>query len=84
VFVPILISLARQGPDLNAIQLVLPLTMATTFGYSLPSASGRMALISATGIVGSGDMIRIGVVMTVLSSLALVLLFYALVSMGLV
>ncbi|MFB0557773.1 MAG: DASS family sodium-coupled anion symporter [Candidatus Bathyarchaeia archaeon] len=76
VFVPILISLARQDPTLNAAQLVLPLTLATTFGYSLPSASGRMALISATGIVDRGDMLRFGIILTALSSVALAFLFY--------
>ena len=46
-FVPILIGLAKTDPSLNAVQLVLPVALATTFGYSLPSASGRMALIAA-------------------------------------
>jgi len=78
VFVPILISLAVQEPTLNAAQLVLPLTLATTFGYSLPSASGRMALISATGIVDSRDMLRFGIILTALSSVALAFLFYLL------
>ena len=49
VFVPILISIAMADPAYSATQLVLPVTLATTFGYSLPSASGRMALVSATG-----------------------------------
>jgi sodium-dependent dicarboxylate transporter 2/3/5 len=61
---------------------VVPLTLATTFGYSLPSASGRMALISATGIVERRDMIRYGLVVTVVSSLALTGLFYAINLLG--
>jgi sodium-dependent dicarboxylate transporter 2/3/5 len=84
VFVPILISLARQDPSLNAVQLVLPLTLATTFGYSLPSASGRMALISATGIVDGKEMIRLGIIITVISSIVLSLLFYVLTLGGFV
>lgn len=84
VFVPILISLARDNPSFNAPQLVLPLTLATTFGYALPSASGRMALISATGIVAPRDMIRFGMILTVLSSLVLVVLFYGLAVLGLI
>ena len=59
---PAPISIAGQNPSVDAIQLVVPLTLATTFGYSLPSASGRMALISATGIVERRDMIRYGLV----------------------
>jgi sodium-dependent dicarboxylate transporter 2/3/5 len=84
VFVPILINLARQDPSLNAVQLVLPLTLATTFGYSLPSASGRMALISATGIVDGKEMIRLGIILTVISSVVLSLLFYVLALGGFV
>lgn len=83
VFVPILISLAQSNPGLNAVQLVLPVTLATTFGYSLPSASGRMALIAATGIVNRTDMMRYGLVMTAVSSAVLAGFFYFLTSLGL-
>jgi len=78
VFVPIMIDLAAADPAFNSVRLVLPLTMATTFGYALPSASGRMALISATGIVESRDMLRYGMLMTVVSSVILIALFYLL------
>lgn len=84
VFVPVLISLTSEIPDLTPVQLVLPVTLATTFGYSLPSASGRMALIASTGMVDKGDMIRYGLIMTVVSSLALALLFYGGTLAGLV
>jgi len=79
IFVPLLLSLAETNPSLNALQLVLPATFATTFGYSLPSASGRMALIAATGIVDPKDMARCGVILTVISSLSLAFFFYGLV-----
>jgi len=78
VFVPIMIDLAAADPAFNSLRLVLPLTMATTFGYALPSASGRMALISATGIIESRDMIKYGMIMTVVSSVTLIALFYVL------
>jgi sodium-dependent dicarboxylate transporter 2/3/5 len=78
VFVPIMIDLAVSDPAFNSLRLVLPLTMATTFGYALPSASGRMALISATGIVESRDMRRYGMMMTFVSSVILIALFYLL------
>jgi sodium-dependent dicarboxylate transporter 2/3/5 len=78
VFVPILISLARVDPSVNTIQLVLPVTLATTFGYSLPSASGRMALIAASGIIDRGEMLRYGLILTLASSAVLGLFFYAL------
>lgn len=84
IFVPILINIAQTEPLFNAVQLVLPVTMATTFGYSLPSASGRMALISATGIVERREMIRCGLILTVISSLFLALYFYILIVTGLI
>ncbi|MDX1615346.1 MAG: DASS family sodium-coupled anion symporter [Candidatus Promineifilaceae bacterium] len=84
VFVPILISLARSDPAFNPVQLVLPVTLATTFGYSLPSASGRMALIAASGIVDRTDMLRYGLVMTTISAAVLGLFFYVLAALGLV
>ncbi len=79
VFVPILISLAQTDPQFSAVQLVLPVTLATTFGYSLPSASGRMALIAASGIVDRSEMMRYGIILTLISSAVLGLLFYLMI-----
>jgi sodium-dependent dicarboxylate transporter 2/3/5 len=84
VFAPILIRLGNINPNLNAIQLILPLTLATTFGYALPSASGRMALISATGLVDRKLMIRYGIILTFVSSSILSALFYLLTMGGLI
>ena len=82
VFVPILINIAEGNPDLNAVQLVIPLTLATTFGYALPSASGRMALIYSTGLVERDVMIKYGLILTFASSLILSILFYMLSMFG--
>ena len=83
VFVPILISIAQIDPAFNPVQLVLPVTLATTFGYSLPSASGRMSLIAASGIINRGEMMRYGLAMTVVSSIVLGLFFYLLAILNL-
>lgn len=82
LFVPVLISLARDDPAFSAVQLVMPVALATTFGYSLPSASGRMALIAASGIVSRDEMMRYGLLMTIASSLMLGLYFYLLILLG--
>jgi sodium-dependent dicarboxylate transporter 2/3/5 len=82
VFVPVLIALAQESPLFEPVQLVLPVTLATTFGYSLPSASGRMALIAATGIVERGKMIRYGLIATLFSSVTLAIFFYLLSLLG--
>jgi len=84
VFVPILIAIAGTDPSLSPVQLVLPVTLATTFGYSLPSASGRMALVSGTGIVGSKDMMRYGLIMTMVSAAILGLYFWVLSLLNLI
>lgn len=82
VFTPILMNIASMDPSIDVLRLVVPLTLATTFGYSLPSASGRMALISSTGIVERRDMIRYGLVVTIISSLFLTALFYVFALLG--
>jgi solute carrier family 13 (sodium-dependent dicarboxylate transporter), member 2/3/5 len=84
VFVPILIALAVADPALNPVLLVMAVTLATTFGYSLPSASGRMALVSASGIIGAKDMMRYGLIATVISAVILGLYFYFMSLLGLV
>lgn len=76
VLVPVLINIAVSNPDFNAVQLVIPVTLATTFGYSLPSASGRMALIGASGLVSGGEMLKYGIIATVISSVILAAMFY--------
>jgi sodium-dependent dicarboxylate transporter 2/3/5 len=73
-----LISIAQASPAFTLVQLVLPAAFATTFGYSLPSASGRMALISTIGIIDRKEMIRCGLVLTLISSIILASFFYVL------
>ncbi len=84
VFVPILISLALSDTTLNPVLMVMAVTLATTFGYSLPSASGRMALVSASGIIESRDMMRYGLVATFISALILGLFFYVIALLNLI
>ena len=84
VFVPILISLALTDSTLNPVLMVMAVTLATTFGYSLPSASGRMALVSASGIIESRDMMRYGLVATFISALILGLYFYVISLLNLI
>lgn len=84
VFVPILIQIALADPSFRPIQLVLPLTMGTTFGYALPSASGRMALISASGIVSSRDMFKFGTILSIISGIVLIVFFFLLNLIGMI
>lgn len=83
VFVPILISVAMSTGE-DPIKLVIPATLATTFGYSLPSASGRMALIAATGLITREDMLKYGILITLPSVAALVAMFYGMTLLGVI
>jgi sodium-dependent dicarboxylate transporter 2/3/5 len=83
VFVPVLIAIAKTDPSVDGVLLVLATTLATTFGYSLPSASGRMALVAGTGIIGASAMMRYGLLMTLISTAILVLYFAVLGLTGL-
>lgn len=83
VFTPILISIALStGQD--PVKYVLPAVLATTFGYSLPSSSGRMAIVAATGIVSRKEMMRYGLILTIPSSILLILLFYFMSIIGVI
>ncbi len=82
VFVPVLISMAQSDPAISAVELVLPATMATTFGYSLPSSSGRMALLAASGLVNRREMLSNGVIVTLVSAVILATFFFVLTLLG--
>ncbi len=79
VFTPILINLSRAR-GLDPVFLILPTTLATTFGYSLPSASARMALIYSTGVLTRNEMMRYGILLT-LPSAAVLIGFFLILSL---
>ena len=84
VLVPVLISLSMSTPGMDPVTLAVPVALATTFGYSLPSASGRMALVASTGIIDRSDMMRYGLIATLISAGVLGLFFSALAAVGLI
>jgi len=71
VLTPILITLSRAR-GLDPVFLIMPTILATTFGYSLPSASARMALIYSTGVLTRGEMMRYGILLTLPSAIVLI------------
>lgn len=81
VFTPILVTISLSLGQ-SPLILVIPAVLGTTFGYSLPSSSSRMALLSATGVVKTREMLKYGTLLTVPSSLVLVALFYAMIRLG--
>ncbi len=83
VFVPILMSVS-QSTGMNPIRFVIPATLATTFGYSLPSASARMAILASTGLVTREDMLKYGILITIPSVIVLIVMFYLLTLIGVI
>jgi sodium-dependent dicarboxylate transporter 2/3/5 len=83
VFVPILMSVS-QAQGVNPIRYVIPATLATTFGYSLPSASARMAILASTGLVTREEMLKYGILITIPSVLALIIVFYVITLAGVI
>lgn len=82
LLVPVLLSLPNTDPSFPALQFALAVALATTFGYSLPSASGRMALIAASGLVPEREMMKVGLITTIVSACVLVFFFYLLGVVG--
>jgi sodium-dependent dicarboxylate transporter 2/3/5 len=83
-FVPILILTAiKTGVDLGPLALAMPVALSANYGYALPSASGRCALLAATGIITRREMLKYGVMLAIPSLLALVLYFTFLEAVGL-
>ncbi len=83
MFVPILIfASGKSGVDLGPLALAIPVALSTAYGYSLPSASGRCALLAATGIISRGEMLRYGVYLAIPSLLALNIYFALIEGLG--
>lgn len=64
------------------VQLMLPMAFGATFGFILPSASTRTALIYASGEISNEDMMKIGSMITFPLVILTLLYFWALFSLG--
>ena len=82
ILAPVLVDTAQAMELVTPIQLVLPMAFGATFGFLLPSASSRMALIYATNEISTGEMLKIGSIVTVPLVLLTIGYFYLLITMG--
>lgn len=64
------------------VQLMLPMAFGATFGFILPSASTRTALIYASGEISNEDMMKIGSLITFPLVILTLIYFWALFSLG--
>ncbi|MFB6344890.1 MAG: sodium-anion symporter, partial [bacterium] len=66
----------------SVLQLMLPMAFGATFGFLLPSASSRMALIYASDEINSQEMMKIGSLITGPLIVLTTIYFYFLYQMG--
>jgi sodium-dependent dicarboxylate transporter 2/3/5 len=70
--------------NLSIIQLMLPMAFGATFGFLLPAASSRMALIYASGDIEASEMLKVGGLVTAPLLVLTILYFYLLFHLGLI
>ncbi|MES2703361.1 MAG: SLC13 family permease [Bacteroidota bacterium] len=75
LFLPIVYTLAVQL-KINPALLVLPATLAASYGFMLPVGTPPNALVFSTGFIPQKDMLRVGAILNILFSIILTLFFY--------
>lgn len=75
LFLPIVYTLAVEL-KVNPALLVLPATIAASYGFMLPVGTPPNALVFATGFIPQKEMMRVGAIINVLFSIILTLFFY--------
>jgi len=75
LFLPIVYTLAVKL-QISPALLVLPATIAASYGFMLPVGTPPNALVFATGFIPQKDMLRLGAILNVLFSIILSLFFY--------
>lgn len=76
LLLPILYSLAIDL-NINPAVLVLPATIAASYGFMLPVGTPPNALVFATGLLPQREMIKMGAILNILFSIMLTLYFFA-------
>ncbi|GAA4300475.1 SLC13 family permease [Nibribacter koreensis] len=75
LILPILFTMANQL-QINPVVLVLPATIAATYGFMLPVGTPPNAMVFSSGYVPQKDMIRAGLVLNITFSIILTAMFY--------
>ncbi len=75
MILPLLFTLANQL-QINPIILVLPATIAASFGFMMPAGTPPNAMVYASGYVPQRDMIKAGFMLNVIFSVVLTVFFY--------
>lgn len=75
LILPLLYTLSIEA-NINPMILVLPATIAASYGFMMPVGTPPNAMVFSTGLVPQRDMIRAGLGLNIIFSVILTLLFY--------
>ncbi|HEU0135684.1 MAG TPA: DASS family sodium-coupled anion symporter [Flavobacterium sp.] len=75
LILPLLYTLAVQS-NLNPLILVLPATIAASFGFMLPVGTPPNAMVFSLGFIPQKQMMKVGLILNFVFSVILALLFY--------
>lgn len=75
MMLPLLYTFAIQL-NINPVILVLPATIAASYGFMLPAGTPPNALVYSTGLVPQKDMLKAGLMLNLIFSLVLTTFFY--------
>lgn len=76
---PLLYTLAAESA-INPMLLLLPATIAASYGFMMPVGTPPNALVFSTGFVPQRDMMKAGLVLNLIFSVMLTLFFYVIFS----
>ena len=79
MMLPLLFTLVNQL-HINPMIIVLPATMAASYGFMLPVGTPPNAMVFSSGYVPQRDMIKAGLMLNILFSMILTLFFYLIFS----
>lgn len=75
MMLPLLFSLATQL-EINPVVLLLPATIAASFGFMMPAGTPPNAMVFSSGYVPQKDMLKAGLIVNVLVALIVTTYFY--------
>ncbi len=80
MILPLLFSLSHQM-QINPVILVLPATIAASFGFMMPAGTPPNAMVFSSGFVPQSDMIKAGLMINVIFAIILTTFFYLVFSL---
>jgi solute carrier family 13 (sodium-dependent dicarboxylate transporter), member 2/3/5 len=75
LFLPIVYTLAAEL-KINPALLVLPATLAASYGFMLPVGTPPNALVFSTGFIPQKDMLKVGLILNIAFSIILTFFFF--------